>query len=166
MRVDAPRLEAGRRGEAPQDEERAGPCEPAALRVQEELGPVALVQKRAATSEIATERVGCLAPDRNDPLLRPLADRAYEPFLEVDGRALEPDRLADPQSSAVEQLDKCAIAQQARRGSGGGLDQPFGLTGRERPRKRAPAARQLELCRRVVGARPEQHLMAVERAER
>src|SRR3954468_6510639 len=166
MRVDALRLEAGRRGETPQDEERAGACETAALRVQEELGSVALVQIRAATCEIATERVGRLAPDRNDSLLRPLADAAHESFLEVDGRALEPDGLAYPQSSPVEKLDKCAIAQQPRRGSGRRLDQPFGLTGRERPRKRAAPAGQLELRRRVVGARSEQHLMAVERAER
>ena len=85
MWVDAPRLEAGGRGEAPQDEECACSCEPAALRVQEELGPVALVQIGATAGEVAPECLGRLAADRNDPLLRPLADTAHEPFLEVDG---------------------------------------------------------------------------------
>src|SRR4051794_18172130 len=41
------RLEAGVLGELAQDEERAGARERAALRVQEELGPVSLVEKRA-----------------------------------------------------------------------------------------------------------------------
>jgi hypothetical protein len=53
MGVDSPGLEAGLVGEALEDEERAGSCQAAALCVQEELWPVAAVQKRASTAEIS-----------------------------------------------------------------------------------------------------------------
>ena len=138
----------------------------AALRVQEELGPVALVEVGAAAGVVAAERVDGLAADRDDALLRALADRADEPPLEVDRRAVETDGLAHAEAGAVEQLDERAVAQRARRRAGRGLDQPLDLAGRERLRQRAPAARQLELGGGVVGARAEQHLVPVEGAER
>ena len=48
VRVDALRLEAGLLGEAAQDQEGAGAGQRAALRVEEELGPVAAVEVGAA----------------------------------------------------------------------------------------------------------------------
>ena len=48
VRVDALGLEPGLRGEAPQDQERAGAGQAAALGVEEQLGPVAAVEVRAA----------------------------------------------------------------------------------------------------------------------
>ena len=108
----------------------------AALGVEEQLRPVAAVEERPAAGEVAAQRLGRLAADRDDALLRALADAADEPPLEVDGGALEADRLADAQAGAVEQLDEGAVAERARRRAGGGLDQPLGLAGRERPRQR------------------------------
>ena len=84
--------------------------ERAALRVQEELGAVALVEVGAAAGVVAAQGVDRLAADRDDALLRALADRPDEPPLEVDRRALEPDGLAHAQSGAVEELDERAIA--------------------------------------------------------
>ena len=55
MRMDALGLETGRCCEASQDEECAGAREPAALGVQEELGPVALVEVRATAREVAAQ---------------------------------------------------------------------------------------------------------------
>ena len=60
VRVHALRLEAGLRGQPAQDQERAGARERAALRVQEELGPVAAVEVRAAAREVAPQRLGRL----------------------------------------------------------------------------------------------------------
>ena len=53
MGVDARRIEARLGGQAAQDEKRAGPCERAALRVEEEFGPVALVEVRPAVRQVA-----------------------------------------------------------------------------------------------------------------
>ncbi len=121
---------------------------------------------RPAAGEVAAQRLDGLAPDRDDALLGALAEAADEPLLEIDAGALEPDRLAHAQARAVEQLDERPVAERARAGADGRLDQALGLAGRERPRQRAPAARQLELGRRIVGARAEQHLVAVEGADR
>ena len=41
--------------------------------------------------------------------------QAHDPLLEIDAVAFEPDRLADPQAGAVEQLDERAVAERARR---------------------------------------------------
>ena len=72
--VDAAGLEAGLLGEPAQDQEGAGAGQRAALRVQEELGPVAAVEVGAAAREVAAERLDRRAADRDDPLLVPLAD--------------------------------------------------------------------------------------------
>src|SRR5205085_2437790 len=166
VRVDALGLEPGPRGEAPQDQERARARERAALRVQEELGPVAPVEERPAAREVAAQRLGRLAPDRHDPLLVALAEAADEPVLEVDTAALERDRLGDAKTRAVEELDERAVAEVARLRAGGRLDEPLGLRRRERAREPPRAARQVELGGRVVGARTEERLVAEEGAER
>src|SRR5947209_967955 len=164
--VDAIRLEPGGGGELAQDEERARARERAALGVEEELGAVAAIEKRAPAGEIAAEGLRRLAADRNDALLRAFAEAADEAALEIDGRAVEPDCLADAQARSVHELDERAVAQRARRRSRCGLDQPLRLAGRERARKRARAAREVELCGRVVGARADEHLVAIEGTQR
>jgi hypothetical protein len=52
VRVHAFGLEAGCLGEPSQDQEGACPCQPAALRVEEELGAVAPVEIRAPAREV------------------------------------------------------------------------------------------------------------------
>src|SRR5262245_23213634 len=96
VRVDPARLEAGLLGKAAEDQERAGAGQRAALRIEEELGAVARVEEGAAAAQVAAERVGGTAPERDDPLLAALADRADEARLEVDAGSLEANRLAHP----------------------------------------------------------------------
>ena len=108
--MDPRRFEAGFLGQAAQDQERAGARQRAALGVEEELRAVALVEVRPAAAQVAAERVGGAAPERDDPLLAALADRADEPFFQIDAVSLEPDRLADAQARAVEELDESAVA--------------------------------------------------------
>jgi hypothetical protein len=94
--VDATRLQAGGSGEASEDEEGSRPGERTALGVEEELRAPAAVEVRAATGEIAAERVGGLAADRNHALLRPLPEATDEPAFEIDRGTVEPDGLAHP----------------------------------------------------------------------
>src|SRR4051794_28072285 len=91
VRGDTLGLEARDLRETPEDEEGAGACERAALRVEEELGAVAPVEVRPSAGEIAAKRIDGFPPDGDDALLRALSDRAHEPSLEIDAGALEPD---------------------------------------------------------------------------
>src|SRR6266446_4660878 len=115
MGVDALRLEPGRPGEAAEDEEgaRTGQCP--ALGVEEELGPVAAVEVRPAAREVAAEGAHRLPADRDDTLLRALAEGADKAALEVDRGLVEPDGLAHAQAGAVQELNEGAVAQRARR---------------------------------------------------
>ena len=93
VRVDALGLEAGPPGQAAQDQEGAGAGERAALGVEEELRPVALVEVGAPVREVAPQRLDRVPADRDDALLVALAGAADEPLLEVDagrGRARPP----------------------------------------------------------------------------
>src|SRR5204862_3372077 len=101
VRVDALRLEPRDLREPAQDEEDAGSCERAALRVQEELRPVAPVEVRPPARQVAPQRLGRLTPDRDDALLAALADDADEPRVEVRRVPVEADRLGDAQARAV-----------------------------------------------------------------
>src|SRR5438046_3235083 len=74
VRVHARRLEPGGRGEAAQDQEGAGAGQAAALRVEKQLGSMALVEVGPATGEVAAQRLDGFAADRHDPLLRALAE--------------------------------------------------------------------------------------------
>ena len=69
------------------------------------------VEIRAPASEVAAQRLDSVAADRHDPLLPALADHTDEPVVEVDRRSVEPHRLRDPESRAVEQLDERLIAE-------------------------------------------------------
>src|SRR6187551_635967 len=89
VRVHALRLEPGLDGEAAQDEEGARAGERAALGVQEEVGPVALVEIRPPAGEVAAHGLDRLAAERDDPLLVALADAADEPLVEVHAAELE-----------------------------------------------------------------------------
>jgi hypothetical protein len=120
-------LEARFASEPTENQERAGPCQGASLGVQEELRPVAPVEMRPAAREVAAESLDGLPADRDNPLLAALADGPDETLVQVDARFVEPDRLADPQAGAVEELDKCPVAERARRRPRRGLDQPLRL---------------------------------------
>src|SRR5438105_15222650 len=98
---------------------------------------------RPSVGEIAAQGVGRLASDRDDPLLRPLAEAADEALLEIHRRPIEADGLADAEARAVEQLDERAVAQRAGSRAGRGLDQPLGLAGGKRARQRPGAPREI-----------------------
>ena len=133
--MHAPRLEACLFRQTAEDQEGSRACEPPALCVQEELGPVASIEKRPAAGEVATKCVDGLAPEGHDPLLVALARGADEAPFEVDAATLEPDCLADAEARAVEQLDQRVVAHRPRRRSLGGFDQPLGLARGERARE-------------------------------
>ena len=152
-------------GKAAQDEEDTGAGERPAVRVQEQLLPVAAVEVRPTAREVAAEGFRCLPPDRHDPFLAALAEAADESVLEIDGLPVERDRLADAQPGAVEELTEGAVAEVARRRPGGGIEQPLDLRGRERARQRPAAFRELDVRRGVVGARAEQNLVPEEGAD-
>lgn len=127
VRMDALGLEPGLPGEAPQDQEGARPGQRPAAGVQEQLGPVAPVEVGAAERQVAAHRFRSRTPERDEPLLTALAERADDPLLQVDSAPLEADGLRDAQPGSVQELDERAVAQRARRRPGGGLDQPFRL---------------------------------------
>src|SRR5215218_4069959 len=127
MRVDAAGLEAGPVGEAPEDEERSGSCQGPTLRVQEELGAVAAVEKRAATAQITTKCLGCAASKRHDPLLAAFSDRAHESLVQVDTAAIQSHGFAHTEARAIEQLDEGAVAKVTRLRARGCLDQALRL---------------------------------------
>jgi hypothetical protein len=140
--VDALWVEPCLLRELAQDEERPGPCERAAPGVQEELGPVARVQVRPPSRDVAPERLGGMAADRDDPFFAALADHPNQPVVEVDTCFLEPHRLGDAQPGAVEELHERLVAQRPRLRPGGRVDQPLGLAGRKRARQPPLPARQ------------------------
>src|SRR6266566_1943546 len=142
VRMDSFRFEPGLGRQVAQDQEGAGASEPAAFRVEEELGPVPRVQERASPSQVTPQCLCGLPADRDDSLLRALADAANDACVEVDARLLKAHGLADPQAGAVQQLDESAVTQRAR------------------------AARQVELGRWIVGAYAEEGLVPEERADR
>ena len=135
VRMDPAGLEPGRCREPAEDQEGARASERAALGVQEQLRPVPAVEERPAAGEVAPERLDGLAADRDDPLLAALAEDADDAVVEVDAALAEPDRLRDPQTGTVEELDERPVSERARRRPGGGLDQPLDLARRERARQ-------------------------------
>src|SRR5579872_2415551 len=112
--VDAFRLQARLPGQPLEDEEGPRTRQGAALRVEEELRPVPRVEERPAAREVAAKSVDRFPADRHDPLLRALAEAADEAAVEVDGGAVEADRLADPEPGAVHELDERAVAHRPR----------------------------------------------------
>src|SRR2546430_4166231 len=102
VRMDSFRFEAGLGRQVPQDQEGAGAREPAAFRIEEELGSVPCVQERASPSQVTPQCLRGLPADRDDSLLRALADAPNDACVEVDARFLETHGLADPQAGAVQ----------------------------------------------------------------
>src|SRR5207244_6750579 len=115
VRMDSFRFEPGLGRQVAQDQESAGASEPAAFRVEEELGPVPRVQERASPSQVTPQCLCGLPADRDDSLLGALADAADDACVEVDARLLQAHGLADPQAGAVQELDESAVTQRARR---------------------------------------------------
>src|SRR5215210_1388697 len=112
--MDALGLEPRAAGEAAEDQEGAGARERSALRVQEQIGPVALVEVGPSVRQVAAQRLDRVPPDGYDALLAALAGAAHEPLLEVDAGPVEADRLAHPQAGAVEELDERAVSHHPR----------------------------------------------------
>ena len=166
VRVDSRRLQARAGGETAQDQERAGPGERSSLGVEEELGAVAAVEVRAAAGEIAAQRLGGPAADRDDPLLVALAQAADEPVVERDRALVERDGLGDAEAGAVEELDQGAVAEVARLRASGCLDQAFGLAGRQRPGQLGRRRGRSSSAAGLSVARAEQLLVAEEGANR
>jgi hypothetical protein len=115
MGMHAGGIEARLRGQAAQDEERAGSCQRAALCIEEELWTVPTVEERPAAGEVSAYRLDALAAERDDPLLVSLAEAAHDPVVEVDAAAVQPHSLADAQPGPVEEFDERTVAEGARR---------------------------------------------------
>ena len=102
---------------------------------------MAAVEVRPAVGQVPPEGSDGMPADRDDPFLVALAHAADEPVLEVDAAPLEPDRLADAQARAVEELDERMIPPGPRSRPVGGRNQALDLSRRERPRQLPAAAR-------------------------
>ena len=104
MRVDPERVEPRLLGQFPQDQEGACPGQRAAACIQEELGAVPGIEKRAPASEVAAQRFGCVPADRDDALLAALSDRRGRVGRRgrpPPARARPPRRLGDLRRRAV-----------------------------------------------------------------
>ena len=158
VRVDAARVEPGLLGQPAQDQEgaRAGQRRRRARSGRARAGGGGRgAAARARGSGARASAAG--RPSGTMPLLAALADDAHEPLVEVDGRALEPERLGDAQPRAVEQLDQGAVAQRARRRRRCAASTSRSASAAESVRGSLPGPpRQLERRGRVVGARAEQ----------
>src|SRR4051794_20386975 len=106
-------LEPGLGRQLAEDQKCTGPREAAAFRVEEEFRAVTHVQEWAPTTQVTPQCLRGLPADRDDALLRAFADAAHESRLQIDTRLLQADRLADPQSGAVQKLDERAVAKGA-----------------------------------------------------
>ena len=139
----------------------------AALRVEEELRPVPLVEVGAPVREVAPQRLDRVPAHRDDALLVALAGAADEPLLEIDAGAVEADGLAHAEAGAVEQLDQRAVAHRSAASSPRPPRSAAAASAGESVRGslRAPA-RQLERRGGAVGPRAEQHEVPEERADR
>src|SRR5690242_6815105 len=74
--VNAGGVETRGLGEPAQDQEGPGPGQGPAAGVEEQLRAVVPVEVRPAASQVASERLGRLATDRDDALLPALAEAA------------------------------------------------------------------------------------------
>src|SRR5262249_49132944 len=95
------------------------------------------------------------ASDRDDPLLVSLADASDNALVEIDAGPIEPDRLADAQAGAVEELDESGVPKRTRGRPASSLDEPLRLARRQRARELAATAWGLDLGRGVACARAE-----------
>ncbi len=86
------RIEPRLRGQAPEDEEGAGPGQRAALRVEEKLRAVPAIQEGPSPGEVAAHGLDAFASERDDPLLVPLAEAPNDAVVQVDPAAVEPHR--------------------------------------------------------------------------
>jgi hypothetical protein len=159
------RLQTGLAGQPPQDQEGSGPGQGPSLRVEEQLRSVPPIEVRPSERHVTPECVHCLAADRDHALLAALADRPDEPLLQIHACSIEPDRLADSETGAVEELDERPISEGARRRSGGRVDQALCLSWRKRPRQLADAAGKFQLGGRVLGRGSDEHEVAKEGAD-
>ena len=166
VRVHACRIETRFRGQAPEDEEGAGPGQRAALRVEEKLRAVPAVEERPAPGEVAAHSLDAFSSKRDDPLLVSLAEAPHDAVVQVDPAPVEPDRLADPEPGSVEELDERPVAEGPWSRPVRRLDQTLDLAGRERAGEAIAAPREVELGRRIVLSAAEEDEVVVEGARR
>jgi hypothetical protein len=113
MGVHPGRIEPRLRGQAPEDEEGAGPGQRAALRVEEKLRAVSAIQERPSPGEVPAHRLDPFAPERDDPLLVPLAEAPNDAAVQVDPATVESHGFADPEPGPIEELDEGAVAKRS-----------------------------------------------------
>ena len=116
-------FEARLLGELAQDHERTCAGQRTASCVEKEIGPMSLIEVRSAEREVPANGFGCRATQGNDPLLVALPEHAHDACIDVHRRAGEPYGLGDPETGAVHQFDKRAIAKCPRRRAVRSLDQ-------------------------------------------
>src|SRR6266540_2736383 len=129
VRMHAPGLEPGFRGEPAQDEERARAREWPSLGIEKELRPVSAVQVRPAPGEVTLQSLDCLAAHRHEPFPVTLPDAPHKAQVEVHPGLVEADGLAYPQARSVEQLDERTVAEIARLSARRGLHKSLRLSG-------------------------------------
>lgn len=152
--------------QAPKDEEGAGPRERTTLGVEEQLGPVALVEMRSAPRHVEDERIHTLPAEGHDPFLVTLSEATNDAVLEVDAAPVKRDGLGYPKPGSVEQLHQRAITEIARFGPVRGFDQALDLLWRQDARELPTSPGGLYLARWIVGAFADQDQMLVERTRR
>ena len=152
--MHAGRLEPGLLGAAGAGSEGAGARERAALRVEEQLGPVAAVEVRAARARgsgaglsAAWRPIGTIRSLSPLPMQR--TSRSSSDDAALVERRRPPRRAGRRRTGARSARGRGGRAAASRRR----LDQALGLAGRERSRQLAPAPREVEARRRGCPAR-------------
>ena len=165
--MDALRLEAGLLGELAQDQERARPGERAAAGVEEQVGPVAPVEMRAAERQIAANGLRRRPAERDDALLVALAEHADDAGVDVDRRC----GRGRPSRRRGARRRTCSSTSARSRSARGVVPFAASISRSDsdgesvRGSLRDPARRR-DPGGRVVVAEPEQQLVAEVRAHR
>ena len=127
--MHAGRIEPRLRGQTPEDEEGASPGQRAALRVEEKLRAVPAIQERPSPGEVPAHGLDAFAPERDDPLLVPLAEAPNDAVVQVDAASVQSHGLADPEPGSVEELDEGPVAERPWSRPVRRLDQALDLAG-------------------------------------
>ncbi len=85
----------------------------------------------ARLAQVARQPIVRLLAERHEPLLEPLAHRAYDALVETDLDRLQIDELRHAQTARVHEFEHRSIAQPERRFDVGGVEQRFDLRLRE-----------------------------------
>src|SRR5258706_2028773 len=110
--------------------------------------------------------VGGDLDDRDQPLLRALAERANNVAVEVHLEDLQPDQLRHAQARGVEQLEHRPVAQAEPRGDVRRAEERFHVGFGERLGKARYALGRIEPERRIGAEAPLAHAILIEALER